>query len=71
MINPNDPLADFAITLLNDDEGINEEAFEKFMVMLAKQGESDLLWWLDNNIDMSEGRAFLPSKVVQSLGFGG
>ena len=67
MINPNDPLADFAITLLNDDEGINEAAFEKLMAMLEKQGEADLLWWLDNHVDMSEGRAFLPSKVVQSL----
>ena len=67
MINPNDPLAAFILALLDDDEGINEDAFEKLMLMLEKQGEADLLWFLDANTDATDGRFFLPSKVVQNL----
>ena len=71
MINPNDPLAAFVLALLNDDEGINEDAFEKLMDMLAKQGEADLLWFLEENVDCGQKyedtRYFLPSKVVKSL----
>lgn len=65
MINPNDPLAAFVLALLDDDEGINEDAFEKLMSMIAKQGEADLLWWLDNNIDCADGRFWLPSSAVR------
>ncbi len=67
MINPNDPLAAFILALLDDDEGINEDAFEKLMLMLEKQGEADLLWFLDANADATDGRFFLPSNVVQNL----
>lgn len=67
MINPNDPLAAFVLALLNDDEGINEDAFEKLMDMLAKQGEADLLWFLDNNVDAVDGRFFLPAKAVDKV----
>ena len=51
MINPNDPLTAFVLALLDDDEGISEDAFEKLMSMLGKQGECDLLWFLDVNIN--------------------
>jgi len=67
LINPNDPLAAFVLALLDDDEGINEDAFEKLMDMLAKKGEADLLWFLDNNVDAADGRFFLPSKVVAKV----
>ena len=67
MINPNDPLAAFVLALLNDDEGINEDAFEKLMDMLAKQGEADLLWFLDNNVDAVDGRFFLPAKAMNKV----
>lgn len=67
MINPNDPIAAFVLALLNDDEGINEDAFEKLMDMLAKQGEADLLWFLDNNVDAVDGRFFLPAKAVDKV----
>jgi hypothetical protein len=66
MINPNDPLAAFVIALLDDDEGISEDAFEKLMDMLSKQGEADLLWFLDSNVDSAEGRFFLPSSAVRA-----
>ena len=67
MINPNDPLAAFVLALLNDDEGINEDAFEKLMDMLDKQGEADLLWFLDNNVDAVDGRFFLPAKAMNKV----
>ncbi len=67
MINPNDPLTAFVLALLDDDEGISEDAFEKLMSMLSKQGESDLLWFLDVNVNAVDDRFFLPSKVVQNL----
>lgn len=71
MINPNDPLAAFVIALLDDDEGINAAAYEKLMDMLSKQGEADLLWFLEENVDCGQKyedtRYFLPSKVVKSL----
>ena len=67
MINPNDPLAAFVIALLDDDEGINEDAFEKLMDMLSKQGEADLLWFLEANVDAADGRFFLPTKVVAKV----
>ena len=67
MINPNDPLTAFVLALLDDDEGISEDAFEKLMSMLGKQGECDLLWFLDVNVNAVDGRFFLPSKLVQNL----
>ena len=67
MINPEDPLAAFVIALLDDDNGISEQAFEKLMAMLGKQGEADLLWFLDTNVDAADGRFWLPSKLVASL----
>ena len=66
MINPNDPLAAFVIALLDDDEGINEKAFTQLMVMLSKQGEADLLWFLDNKVDCADGRFWLPSNAVRA-----
>ena len=67
MINPNDPLAAFVLALLDDDEGINEDAFEKLMDMLAKQGEADLLWFIDSNVDAADGRFFLPAKAMAKV----
>ena len=68
MLNPNDPLAAFVIALLDDDDGINAVAYEKLMDMLEKQGEADLLWFLEENVDcgekFDETRYFLPTKVV-------
>jgi len=68
VINPEDPLAAFVIALLDDDNGISWEAFEKLMAMLAKQGEADLLSWLSRHVDSADGRFWLPSKVVAQLG---
>ena len=71
MLNPNDPLAAFVIALLDDDEGINAVAYEKLMDMLSKQGEADLLWFVEDNVDCGQKyedtRYFLPFKVVKNL----
>ena len=67
MINPNDPLAAFILALLDDDNGISEDAFDKLMAMLTKQGEADLWSWLDRNVDSADGRFWLPSKAVANL----
>ena len=68
MINPEDPLAAFVIALLDDDNGISEDAFEKLMVMLSKKGEADLVWFLEEHADATDGRFFLPGKAVANLG---
>ena len=65
MINLEDPLTAFVIALLDDDNGISEQAFEKLMAMLGKQGEADLLWFLDTNVDAADGRFFLPKKALE------
>lgn len=62
VINPEDPLVALAIALLDDDEGISKDAFEKFMSMLSREGEADLLWFLDRNVKMDRDRCFLPSS---------
>ena len=67
MINLEAPLTAFVIALLDDDHGISEDAFEKLMVMLSKKGEADLLWFLEEHADATDGRFFLPSKVVNNL----
>ena len=67
MINPEDPLTAFVIALLDDDNGISEQAFEKLMTMLAKQREADLWAWLERHVDSCDGRFWLPSKLVASL----
>ena len=67
MINPSDTLPALVIALLDDDHGISEDAFEKLMVMLSKKGEADLLWFLEEHADATDGRFFLPSKVVNNL----
>ena len=71
MINPNDPLAAFVIALLDDDEGINAEAYEKLIDMLDKKGEDDILAFVEDNVDCGQKyedtRYFLPFKVVKNL----
>lgn len=71
MLNPNDPLAAFVLALLDDDDGINAVAYEKLMDMLEKQGEADLLWFLEENVDCGQKyedtRYFLPFDVVKNL----
>ena len=64
MINPNDPLAAFILALLDDDDGINAKAYEKLIDMLDKQGEDDILAFVEDNVDcgekFDETRYFLP-----------
>ena len=68
MINLNDPLAAFILALLDDDDGINAKAYEKLIDMLDKQGEDDILAFVEDNVDcgekFEETRYFLPIKVV-------
>ena len=71
MINPIDPLTAFVLTVLDDDDGISAAAYEKLIDMLDKQGEDDILAFVEDNVDcgekFDETRYFLPLKVVQNL----
>ena len=63
MPNRDDPLTDFILSALDDDEGINEEAYGKMMYALALMDMTDLVSWLDSNVDAQDGRFFIhPSK---------
>ena len=71
MINPIDPLTAFVLAVLDDDDGISAAAYEKLIDMLDKQGEDDILAFVEDNVDcgekFDETRYFLPLKVVQNL----
>ena len=60
-----DPLTDFILTALDDDEGINEEAYGKMMYALALMNMTDLASWLDSNVDAQDGRFFIHSSALE------
>ena len=62
----NDPLTDFILTLLDDDEGINEEAYGKMMFTISLMNMSDLVKWLDANVDAIDGRFFIHSSALEA-----
>ena len=59
MPDSNDPLTDFILTLLDDDEGINEEAYGKMMYALSLMNMNDLVSWLDSNVRATDGRFYV------------
>ena len=60
-----DPLTDFILSALDDDEGINEEAYGKMMYALTLMDMMDLCRWLDSNIDAIDGRFFIHSSALE------
>ena len=60
-----DPLTDFILTALDDDEGINEEAYGKMMYALDLMNMTDLTNWLDSNVDSQDGRFFIHSNALE------
>ena len=60
-----DPLTDFILTALDDDEGINEEAYGKMMYALTLMNMDDLVSWLDSNVDAIDGRFFIHSSSLE------
>lgn len=61
-----DPLTDFILTALDDDEGINEEAYSKMMYAISLMNMSDLVKWLDANVDAIDGRFFIHSSALEA-----
>ena len=66
MLDRSDPLTDFILTVLDDDEGINEEAYGKMMYALALMNMTDLRHWLDANVDGQDGRFFIHSSALEA-----
>ena len=60
-----DPLTDFIISALDDDEGINEEAYGKMMYALALMDMMDLRHWLDVNVEAQDGRFFIHTSALE------
>tara|TARA_R110000751_G_scaffold6661_1_gene28244 strand:+ start:2009 stop:2269 length:261 start_codon:yes stop_codon:yes gene_type:complete len=60
----NDPLTDFILTLLDDDEGISEEAYGKLMYALALMNMTDLISWLDYNISAGDCRFYIYASTL-------
>jgi hypothetical protein len=61
-----DPLTDFILSALDDDEGINEEAYGKMMYALTLMDMMDLRRWLDINVEAQDGRFFIHSSVLEA-----
>tara|TARA_Y100000114_G_scaffold156173_1_gene182410 strand:- start:2707 stop:2907 length:201 start_codon:yes stop_codon:yes gene_type:complete len=61
-----DPLTDFILSALDDDEGINEEAYSKMMYAISLMNMSDLVKWLDANVDAIDGRFFIHSSALEA-----
>ena len=61
-----DPLTDFILTLLDDDEGVNEAAYSKMMSTLSMMNMTDLIGFLDDNVDATGGRFYLSHWVSES-----
>ena len=61
-----DPLTDFILTALDDDEGINEEAYGKMMYAISLMNMDDLVSWLDSNVDAIDGRFFIHSSSLEA-----
>ena len=55
-----EPTEDFVFSVLDDDEGISLESFNKLIYMLSLMDMQDLLTTLDNNIDIQDDRVFMP-----------
>ena len=66
MLDRTDPLTDFILTVLDDDEGINEEAYGKMMYTLALMNMTDLSTWLDSNVDAIDGRFFIHTSALEA-----
>jgi len=61
-----DPLTDFILSALDDDEGINEEAYGKMMFAISLMNMSDLVKWLDANVEATDGRFFIHSSALEA-----
>jgi len=56
-------IRDLAIALLDDDNGINESAFELLGPLLFKTGNQDIV----KCVDACEGRFYLKENTVEQL----
>ena len=54
-----EPTEDFVLSVLNDDEGISLESYNKLVYMLSLMDMQDLLTTLDDNVKIQDDRVFL------------
>ncbi len=59
-----DPTEDFVLSVLDDDEGISLESFNKLFYMLSLMNMHDLLNKLFYNIVTINDRVFLPACSI-------
>jgi len=60
-----DPIEDFALSILDDDAGISLGSFNKLVYVLSLMDMQDLLTALDDNIDIQDDRVFLPEQMFE------
>ena len=60
-----DPIEDFVLSVLDDDEGISLGSFNKLVYVLSLMDMQDLLTTLDDNIDIQDDRVFLPEQMFE------
>ena len=51
----------FSLKLLNDDEGINKDAFEMLSVMLIESGNEDIL----DAVDITDDKAYIGEDYAE------
>lgn len=60
-----DPIEDFVMSTLDDDEGISLDSYNKLVLMLSLMDMKTFLTFLDDNIDIQDNRVFLPEHLFE------
>ena len=60
-----DPIEDFVMSTLDDDEGISLDSYSKLVLMLSLMDMKTFLTFLDDNIEIQDDRVFLPEQVFE------
>ena len=60
-----DPIEDFVMSILDDDEGISLDSYNKLVLMLSLMDMKTFLTFLDDNIDIQDNRVFLPEHLFE------
>jgi len=60
-----DPIEDFVMSTLDDDEGISLDSYSKLVLMLSLMNMKTFLTFLDDNIDIQDNRVFLPEHLFE------
>lgn len=60
-----DPIEDFVMSTLDDDEGISLDSYSKLVLMLSLMDMKTFLTFLDDNIVIQDDRVFLPEQLFE------